>query len=319
MTRSPGSLRGWIALAARGFAMGAADVVPGVSGGTMAFILGIYEPLVDATRRLSDPAFWRLVAARDLRAALRYVSATFLLTVLAGLLAAIFTLAPALSWALRTHPDLLWAFFFGLVLASIYTVGKRLPQWTFGTGLLAVVGGVAAWILVGLVPVSTPDAGWFLVLSGAIAICAMMLPGISGSFLLVILGKYQVAIEAVIARDLATLALFALGAGAGLLAFARVLSWLLRHFHDLTVAALIGLMAGSLRKVWPWKLTVATRLDRHGVEVPLVQQNVLPSLDAATVLAIALAVVGLTLILVLARVEATRVARAHASGAAPSP
>jgi putative membrane protein len=313
MPSSTPSLGASVALAARGFAMGAADVVPGVSGGTMAFILGIYEPLIEATGRLSEPQLWQRLLRFDLRGALDYLDWRFLATVAAGMLIAIFSLAPFLSWALDNHPSMLWAFFFGLVLASIYTVGKRVPDWRPASLVAAAIGAAGAWLLVGLVPVTTPDTWWFLLFSGSIAICAMMLPGISGSFVLVLLGKYQVALEAVNDRNLLTLALLAIGAGLGMLVFARFLSWLLHHFHDLTIATLIGLMAGSLRKVWPWKLTLETTLDRHGHEVPLVQQNVMPVLEPATLLALGLAVAGLALILTLARIEQARAAREAAA------
>ncbi|MDX1382173.1 MAG: DUF368 domain-containing protein [Thermoanaerobaculia bacterium] len=295
-----------VAIVARGFAMGAADVVPGVSGGTMAFVLGIYEDLIAATRRLTDAEAWRRLRAADLAGALAYVDARLLLSVLGGIGLAVFSLAPLLSWALENHPSLVWAFFFGLVVASIWVVSRRLPAWTPLTALLCAAGAVGAWFLVSMVPVTTPDASWFLVLSGSLAICAMMLPGISGSFVLVLLGKYEVALEAVNDRDLVTLATLAIGAGLGLLLFARLLNWLLRHFHDPTIAALIGLMAGSLRKIWPWKETLTTRLDRHGELVPLIERNVAPTWDAAVLTALAFALVGLVGVLLLARIEARR-------------
>lgn len=305
----------WLGLAARGFAMGAADVVPGVSGGTMAFILGIYEQLIEALRRFTEARFWRHLLTLRLREAVADVAWRFLAAVLGGILVAVFSLAPFLEWALENHASRLWAFFFGLVLASILTVARRLGRWRGATVVFALVGTVGAYLLVGLVPVVTPDAAWFVVSSGAIAICAMLLPGISGSFILLLLGKYQHVLAAVTERDVVTLGLFALGAALGMLAFARFLSWLLRRYHDLTVAALIGLMAGSLRKIWPWKETLATTLGRHGDVVPVVQKNVLPQLAPDTLVAVTLAATGIAVVLVLTWLEALMRKRAQAAGA----
>ncbi len=293
----------WIGLVARGFAMGAADVVPGVSGGTMAFILGIYEELIDATKRFTEPPFWRHLLSFRIREALEDVSWRFLLSVLSGILLAVFSLAPFLEWALENQPARLWAFFFGLVIASIFTVRRRLPGFPPRCAVAALLGAIAAWLIVGLVPVTTPDANWFLVLSGAIAICAMMLPGISGSFILVLMGKYRDILAAVSDRELGPLIFFSFGAGLGLLSFVRLLSWLLRRFHDLTVSILLGLMAGSLRKVWPWKETTEYMLDRHGESVPMIQVNILPLPGTDVLTPVLLAVAGIGLVLVLASLE----------------
>ncbi|MEE2777218.1 MAG: DUF368 domain-containing protein [Acidobacteriota bacterium] len=293
----------WIGNVLRGFAMGSADVVPGVSGGTMAFVLGIYEDLVAATRRLTDVEFLTRLRRFELRGALEYVDWRLLVSVGAGIALAVLTLAPFLEWALENEPALLWSFFFGLVLASIWVVGRRVPSWNTSKAGLVVVGAALAWIVVGLVPVSTPDAAWFVLLSGSLAICAMMLPGISGAFILVLLGKYETALSAVNERDLLTLLLLASGAGLGLLVFARFLNWLLARFHDATVAVLLGLMAGSLRKIWPWKETLTTRLDHHGDLVAVLEHNVAPALDNATLIAIAVALAGLVAVFLLARLE----------------
>ena len=198
---------------------------------------------------------------------------------------------------LENHPSLLWSFFFGLVVASIITVNKRVKQWGVTTIIGAIVGTILGYLIVGLVPVETPNAPWFLFLSGAIAICAMILPGISGSFILVLMGKYEYVLSAVNDRDFLTLFFVAAGAGIGIITFAQILSWLFKRYHDVTVALLIGLMVGSLRKIWPWKETVSTYIDRHGEELPLIQQNVLPAvLDGTVIFAIILAVVGFVLV-----------------------
>jgi putative membrane protein len=202
-----------------------------------------------------------------------------------------------LEWLLENRPVLIWSFFFGLVLASCLTVSKRVKNWNAATLTALLLSAVGAFILVGLVPVSTPDELWFIFLSGVIAICAMILPGISGSFILVLLGKYQYILGAVNNRDFLTLIVFMLGAGIGIITFARFISWLFNRYHDLTVAVLIGLMIGSLRKVWPWKETISTILDRHGEEIPLVQHNILPvSFNSDVIFAIGLVILGIVVV-----------------------
>lgn len=312
----PRGPRDYAGLVARGFAMGAADVVPGVSGGTMAFILGIYEELLAATRQMTQPSFLKPLLRGDLRSASSELPWRFLTAVLGGILLAVFSLAPMLEWLLENQPALLWSFFFGLVLASIVSVTARVRRWTVLTLGGTVLGTVAAWLIVGLVPVQTPDAPWFLMLSGSIAICAMVLPGISGSFILVLMGKYQPILAAASERDLFTLSTFAFGAGIGLLLFARFLSWLLARYHDITVAILIGLMAGSLRKVWPWKETLETMIDRHGKSVPVVERNILPGSLEELAIGIGLAIAGMTIVIVLER--STRGQLAEVPPAEPS-
>ena len=269
------SLISYLSITIKGFCMGASDVVPGVSGGTMAFILGIYEELVKAIRSF-DIKFLKLLFSFKIREAVDHVSWQFLMAVGVGIFGAIFSLARILTWLLHNRPVLIWSFFFGLILSSVFTVSRHLNKWTMsyvGWMLLAAIG---AFFLVGMVPVSTPDAPWFLVMSGAIAICAMILPGISGSFILVLLGKYQYVLEAVNKRDLYTLFLVATGAAFGIIGFSRFLSWLFKRHHDLTIAILTGLMLGSLRKVWPWKKTLQSITDSHGNVLPVLQANILP-------------------------------------------
>jgi len=294
------TLKDYFGLTARGFAMGAADVVPGVSGGTMAFILGIYEELINSIRAMVNPTAIRLILRLKIKAALDILPWEFLLALGLGILLAIFSLARFLEWMLINQPVLLWSFFFGLVLASIFTVSKRVSHWgpmTFGA---TIVGAITAYIIVGLVPVETPNAAWFLFLSGAIAICAMILPGISGSFILVLLGKYQYVLAAVNNRDFLTLFLVAAGAGVGIIVFAQILGWLFKRYHDLTVALLIGLMLGSLRKIWPWKETAAFILDRHGEQIPTEQINVLPlAWTGEVTFALILAIVGFAIVVLL--------------------
>jgi len=314
------TLKDYAGLTLRGICMGAADIVPGVSGGTMAFILGIYEELIDSIRTVGRPHFIRTALKLRFKELFQILNWQFLLAVALGILIAIFTLARGLEWLLLNQPVYLWSFFFGLVLASVYTVSKRVPYWTPALVTATAVGAVAAFILVGLVPTQTPDTWWFLILSGAFAICAMILPGISGAFILVLLGKYQFVLNAVNQRDFLTLIFVAIGAAIGLISFAQILGWLFKRYHDMTVAVLIGLMIGSLRKIWPWKIDVAWLqdtggalvLDSHGERIVAQQNLTLP--DFATgagimefVLAVIVALVGLGLILWLDRVANRKV------------
>ena len=248
------SMKEVISLIAKGFCMGTADIVPGVSGGTMAFILGIYERLVDAIHTIGKPAFWKQVLRGQIVAAIKSVPWGFLIPLGCGILLAIFSLSHLLEGLLHSHPAYLWSFFFGLVLASIHLVYQRITTKNGSTIGSLLLGTSFAYLIVGIVPTQTPEAAWFLVLSGAIASCAMILPGISGSFILVILGKYEFVLNAVNQRELSTIALIGVGAVAGLLLFSDLLHFLLRKYHDLTIAFLTGLMIGSLRKIWPWKV-----------------------------------------------------------------
>lgn len=309
------TLKSYTGLILRGMAMGASDIVPGVSGGTMALILGIYEELINSIRAIGRPEFLRPALRLQIKPALQALNWQFLLAVGLGILTAIVTLAGALEWLLVHQTVYIWSFFFGLVLASAFTVSRRIPKWNVPLLLIFAVGTVAAFIIVGLVPAQTPNTWWFLILSGALASCAMMLPGISGAFILFILGKYEYVLAAVNNRDFLTLALVAVGAAFGLVTFAQILSWLFKRYHDMTIAVLIGLMIGSLRKLWPWKVDTAWLtdsagnyvLDSHGELLVSQQINVLPDLatQAGTiefVLAAGLAGIGMAAIIILERI-----------------
>ncbi len=293
------NLSKYLILAIKGFCMGAANVVPGVSGGTMALILGIYEELIHAIRSLNF-SFLRLIALLKIREAFSSVSWPFLLAVGLGVLVATLSLAEALSWLLFAYPVVVWSFFFGLILSSIFTVGRVVREWRIPTSVAIGVGAVGAYFLFGMIPVATPNAAWFLVLSGFLAICAMILPGISGAYILVLLGKYHYTLEALNNRDFQSLFLLTVGAVAGLLSFVRVLDWLLKRYYDLTMAILIGLMLGSLRRIWPWKETLTTFIDSHGNEVPALQVNILPpGLDTEVVLAFLFMLLGFAVVISL--------------------
>ncbi len=297
--------RGWkyyLGLGLRGVCMGAADVVPGVSGGTIAFVTGIYEELIYSIRSV-DRRFVRLLLALRLREALNRVPWRFLGPVLVGILLAVVSLARGIQWMLHHRPELIWAFFFGLVVASVFVVRKRVVAWRGSTWIAVFAAGLLFYVVVGLVPVKTPDSPWFLLLCGVIAISAMILPGISGSFILVLLGKYEYLLTALNNRDLFPIVLFTAGAAIGILSVARVLAWIFRRHHDLTVATLTGFMAGSLRKIWPWKANISAL----AVDAPLVQLNVLPrTIDGELAAAVGLAVMGFAVVFVLNRLSACR-------------
>ena len=265
----------YIILALKGCAMGMADVVPGVSGGTIAFISGIYEELLDSIRSVNATALKLLLKFR-LAEFWRHINGRFLLPVLLGIAVAIFSLARLMTYLLVNHPIAIWSFFFGLIVASALLVAKQIGRWDWRTVLAFVVGAVAAWWITVATPAETPNDWWFVMLSGAIAICAMILPGISGAFILLLLGKYQYIMHAVGEFNIPVIVVFVIGAVAGIISFSHLLSWLLKHWHDVTVAVLMGFMVGSLNKVWPWKETVETYLDSHGVAQPLVQTNIAP-------------------------------------------
>lgn len=288
-----------------GFAMGAADVVPGVSGGTIAFILGIYEELIASIKTFTGEVLGLVLKLR-LAEAIRIAPFPFIIPLLLGILIAVVSLANLVSWLLDEHPVHLWAFFFGLVGASILVVGRRVRSWSLpGVGCFLLAAG-GAYLLVGVAPAETPDTPIWFFASGAIAICAMILPGISGSFILILLGKYDQVLDAVVDRDVLTIGIFLVGAVAGIALFSRVLSWLFTRYHDLMMLALAGLMLGSLRKVWPWKETISTRIDRHGMEVAAQEANILPdALDGSLALAVLLCVIGAALVLVLGRLDPT--------------
>lgn len=255
--------------------MGAADVVPGVSGGTIAFIVGIYEELIDSIKSINGTSL-KLLLTGKIAAFWKAVNANFLLAIVAGIGISIFSLAKIITWLLVTHPILVWAFFFGLVLASTWFVSKDIKRWNWKSVLCFIIGTVLAYYITVATPAETPGNLFFIFLCGAIAICAMILPGISGSFILVLLGKYFYIMEAVKTFNIPVMLVFVCGAALGITTFSRLLSFALRRFHDTTIAVLAGFMLGSLNKVWPWKETIETYTDSHGMVKPLVEANIAP-------------------------------------------
>ncbi len=259
----------------RGMGMGAADVIPGVSGGTIAFITGIYKKLVDSIKSINIQ-FLRLLLQRKPVAAWRHINGNFLTAVFSGVLVSIFSLAKLISWLLEHHQMLVWAFFFGLIIASAIYISRKIHKWNTLTVLFVLAGTAIAFYITLATPATTPETLYHVFLSGSIAVCAMILPGISGSFILLLLGKYEYIINAVNELNAEILAVFAAGCVVGLILFSNIVSWLLKKYSDYTMAILTGLMIGSLNKLWPWKRVLETGLNKHGEEIPLVERSISP-------------------------------------------
>lgn len=281
--------------------MGAADIVPGVSGGTVAFVTGIYQELLDSINSVNLKAL-KILKDEGIAAAWEAINGRFLITLLSGILISILSLAKGVHYLLNNHPVLIWAFFFGLIIASGLYIARQVTDWRQSRVIALLVGVVFAASISVLAPGELPASPLFFFLSGSLAICAMILPGISGSFILLLLGMYAHVIGAIKGLDIVSLAIFASGCLLGLLIFSRVLAWLMRNYHDLAMALLTGFMLGSLVKLWPWKQTLAYRISSHG-QVPLVQENLLPmqfeqitGQDAQLLSAIALAFAGFMLV-----------------------
>ena len=295
-------LKDYIVIGLKGMAMGAADVVPGVSGGTIAFISGIYEELLSSISNVNLDLF-KTLKNNGIKAAWKQVNGSFLLALFVGVFVSIISLAKAIKYLLENEPILLWSFFFGLVLASIIYIAKQITKWNLISVLVLVLGAFLAYYITTLNPlVSENSSLLFMFLAGAIAICAMILPGISGAFILVLMGAYKPILAAVNDRDIKTIAVVGLGAIVGLLSFSKVLKWLSANYKNYTLAALTGFIVGYLNKIWPWKETLTWRTNSHGVEVPFNQQSVSPfsfNGDAELTMAIVLAVIGFALILVM--------------------
>ena len=278
--------------------MGAADVVPGVSGGTIAFITGIYEELINSIKGVNLKAIKLFFTGRWF-SFWKQINGNFLLAVFSGIFISVLSLAKVLEYLLENQPILIWSFFFGLVIASSYVVSRKIARWQYPK-IVALVAGIGiAFYITSVTPTTTTDASWFVIFSGGLASCAMILPGISGSFILLLLGKYTFALHAVNERIILDLLLLAAGAVTGLIIFANLLSWLLRKYHDVTIAVLVGFMIGSLNKIWPWKETLKTIVVEGEVR-PLVEKNILPSVGNPGDqfwLALLMLVAGVTLIL----------------------
>lgn len=297
------SAKDYVILMLKGMGMGAADVVPGVSGGTIAFIVGIYDELIDSIKSINMHSL-KLLFTGKIAAFWKAINANFLFSLILGIGISIFSLAKLITFLLVNEPVLVWAFFFGLELASTWFVSKDIKEWNWKTILGFAVGAVVAYYITVATPAETSTNLLFIFLCGAIAICAMILPGISGSFILVLLGKYFYIMEAVNTLDFVVLGVFAFGALLGITSFSRILSFALKHFRNITLAVLTGFMLGSLNKVWPWKEVVETYVDSHGEVKPLIENNILP--NELLFEAIALMLVGFALVYFLEKLSAKK-------------
>lgn len=289
----------------RGMAMGAADVVPGVSGGTIAFITGIYEELINTIKGV-DLNKLKLLQKEGFSAFWTAINGSFLLSLLSGVAVSILSLAKLITYLLENHSILLFSFFFGLIVASALFIGKQIKQWDWKHIFILIISLFSAYYLTLLTPVSGSQSFLFLMLCGAIAICAMILPGISGAFLLLMLGQYSNVIQAIKTLNFSVIIPVGLGAVVGILSFSRVLSWLFQHHKTLTLASLTGFVLGALNKVWPWKKVMETFIDRHGEVKPLVERSISPfaysettSLPNLLIPSIALAFVGFIIVFLL--------------------
>ena len=308
------SLVDYLKISLKGMAMGAADVVPGVSGGTIAFISGIYEELITTISgvNLGLLSTWK---ANGFKAMWDELNGNFILALFAGILVSIFSVMRVANYLLENHPILIWSFFFGLVVASIWFVGKQIPKWTWKIVLALVIGAAVAFYIVSLPPLSASNSYLFLFFAGALAVCAMILPGISGAFILVLLGAYKSITEAAHDFDLKTLGIVGIGAVFGLLTFSKILKWLFVHYSSITLAVLTGFIAGSLNKIWPWKETLETAMYGEK-EVVLKEASVLPwnfDGDPHTLWSVALMLAGFFLILGLEMLAGNKPENANAA------
>ena len=285
--------------------MGAADVVPGVSGGTIAFISGIYQELIDSINQVNLGAL-KVLKNDGIKSFWNHINGTFFVFLFAGIIVSIASLAKVVTYGLETYPVLIWSFFFGLIIASVWLIGKSIKKWSVAAIGALIIGIVVAYFITTIQTVGHADSKMFIFLSGAIAICAMILPGISGSFILVLLGSYHTVLTAVKEKDLALIGLFAAGCFVGLMSFARLLKYLFHKFETITVALLTGFMIGSLNKVWPWKKNVgdAPLVVHSDGKEDWLTTNVLPNGfegDPQLWAGIGCAVCGMLLIIILER------------------
>lgn len=302
----------------KGLAMGAADVVPGVSGGTIAFISGIYQELIDTINKV-DFSFFSSCKKNGFKIAWQQINGSFLLALLTGIAISILSLSKVITHLLATQPILVWSFFFGLVIASIYFVGKQITDKKITTILFFALGTIISYYITIVEPVASPDSYFYLFISGFIAIIAMILPGISGAFILVLMGSYAIVIGTInqfregllsldfdlISKSFLKLITFAVGAILGIKLFSKVLNWMFDNYRNATMAVLTGFMLGSLNKVWPWKKVLSTRIDSHGEEVAVLEKSILPQYfegDSQITTAIILMIAGFLTIFIVEKV-----------------
>jgi putative membrane protein len=296
------SLKEYVVISLKGMAMGAADVVPGVSGGTIAFISGIYEELLNSISSFNFSLI-HVFKNEGFKSVWIKVNGNFLVSLFVGILISVLSLAKLIESMLENHPIVIWSFFFGLVLASVIYIGKQITKWTKGSFLCLILGAILAFYITTLNPmVSANSSPWFLFFAGMISICAMILPGISGSFILVLLGAYKPVLNALNTKDFVSIIIFLVGAVLGLLSFSRILKWLFSTYKNYTLATLTGFIIGSLNKIWPWKETISWRTNSKGIEVPFNTASVSPFSfegDSQLLISIFLMLIGFGLIILL--------------------
>jgi len=297
----------YISIALKGLAMGAVEVVPGVSSGTIALITGIYEELLLTIKNFPVAIKDLFKNKFDLKLFWKNMNGNFLLALFLGMGMGVISLAKLTKYMLEHYPVPMWSFFFGLVLASVWFVLREVKKWKSAYFSLFAVGVIVGFLITILSPAETPEDLWFIFISGAIAICAMMLPGISGSFILLILGKYQYVLTALTEGNIPIILTFISGAVIGILLFSHFLSWLLKNYHAITIFFLGGVMFGSLNKIWPWKRVVETAVKPNGEIVPIVENNILPATyteltgaPSQVLYAIIMFIVGLSVIFIIA-------------------
>jgi putative membrane protein len=284
----------------RGMAMGAADIVPGVSGGTIALLTGIYERLIDAIKSVGWDTLVTL-KQKGVKAAWQQIDGTFLLSILAGAATSIILLSKVLHYFIESQPIMLWSFFFGLVVASVAYVIKQVESWNLARATLLVLGTLVAGFISLSAPTEIEVTSISLFFAGSIAICAMILPGISGSFILLLMGLYGFIITAIKSFDVTSLGIFASGCLVGIMLFSRVLSWLLQRYHSATMALLSGFMVGALIKLWPWKHVLSYRLSSAGEQVPFIERPLWPWLHSEPQFSVAIVavIIGFSIVFVM--------------------
>ncbi len=265
----------YIMIYLRGLGMGAADIIPAVSGGTIALITGIYEKLISSIKSI-NPALIKHAYKNGIGAAWQKINGNFLLALFAGILTSIFSLARLITWLISNHKILVWAFFFGLISASAIYLWKKINAKKLISFLFFLLGAAITFYITLVSPATTPESFIYVFAAGCIAICAMILPGISGSFILLLLGKYEFILNAVNELKADIIAIFAAGCVVGIISFSNVISWLFKRFPNQTLALLTGFMAGSLNKLWPWKEITETRISSSGEVIPLIEKNISP-------------------------------------------
>jgi len=302
------NLSDYLIITLKGMAMGAADAVPGVSGGTIAFISGIYEELISSISQINF-SLVKTLKEEGIKCVWKQVNGNFLLSLLLGIFISFVSFMRLAKHLLEYQPILIWSFFFGLVLASILYVSKQIKQWNITTIIAALTATFLAYYITTLPSLANNDSPFFLFLAAAIAICAMILPGISGAFILVLLGAYKTLSTAFHDFNIKNILIFVAGAIVGLLSFSKLLKWLFKNHENTTLAILTGFIIGSLNKIWPWKETLSIRTNSKGIEIPVLQQSVLPQKftelyqsDAQVGLAIFLMTIGFFSIIILEKI-----------------